>query len=68
MGSIANAVGQNAIDRLQIEGLFFKAATETAAVVVETTSIEGNVTCGIDLIVNIHEKIATEVAAVLFLR
>ena len=67
-GSVADAVGQNAVNGLQIEGLYFATASETTAVVIETTCIKGNVTCGINLLVNVHEKITTEAAAVLFLR
>ena len=66
-GCVAHAVGQNAVDGLQKEGLLFAAAAKTAIVIVEAASIEGDVARRVNLIVDIHENIAADATVVFFL-
>ena len=66
-GRITHAVGQNAIHRLQIESLYFATATVVAVVIIEATSIEGDVARRVNLIVDIHKDIAANATVVLFL-
>ena len=67
-GRVAHIIGQYTIGWFHIEGLRFKAATETTVVIVEASSIERNVASGVYLIVDVQEKITADAAVVVFLR